>query len=85
MAGKVLKCHWRYFSDGPEVKTLCFHCRGVGSIPGQGTKILYATWQGKKKKKKLLKVKDLSGSKKSRGFRGRRGQQYPDVFKSLLK
>ena len=38
-----------------------------------------------KKKKKLLKVKDLSGSKKSRGFGGRRGQQYPDVFKSLLK
>ena len=56
----------------------------MGSIPGQGTKILNATWQGKKKKK-LLKVKDLSGSKKSRGFGGRRGQQYPDVFKSLLK
>ena len=39
----------------------------------------------KKKKKKLLKVKDLSGSKKSRRFGGRKGQQYPDVFKNLLK
>ena len=40
---------------------------------------------GSVKKKKLLKVKDLSGSKKSRGFGGRKGQQYPDVFKNLLK
>ena len=26
---------------GPVVKTLCFHCRGLGSIPGQGTKLLH--------------------------------------------
>lgn len=29
----------RVFPGGPVVKTLCFHCRGTGSIPGQGTKI----------------------------------------------
>ena len=40
------KSYWRYFPDGPVVKTLYFHCRGVGSISGQGTKILYAKWQG---------------------------------------
>ena len=25
--------------DGPMAKTLCFQCRGLGSIPGQGIKI----------------------------------------------
>ena len=29
---------------GPVVKTPCFHCRGIGSVPGQGTKILHAMW-----------------------------------------
>ena len=36
------------------VKTPCFHCRGTGSVPGRGTKILHATWCGKKKKKFLI-------------------------------
>ena len=31
------------FSGSPVVKTLHFHCRGMGSIPGQGTKILHVT------------------------------------------
>ena len=26
------------------VRTLSFHCRGLGSIPDQGTKILHAVW-----------------------------------------
>ena len=30
------------FSGHPVVKTLCFHCRGLGLIPGQGTKIAQA-------------------------------------------
>ena len=32
----------REFPEGPVVRTWCFHCRGPGSIPGQGTKILRA-------------------------------------------
>ena len=31
---------------------LCFHCRGAGSIPGPGTKILHAMWHGQKKKER---------------------------------
>ena len=33
---------------------LCFQCRGVGLIPGQGTKIPHATWWGQKKKFKVF-------------------------------
>ena len=42
-------CSWeyfknllRYFHRGPVVKTVHFHRRGMGLIPGQGTKILPA-------------------------------------------
>ena len=34
---------------GPLVKTLCFQCRGLCSIPGGETKIPYETQGGKKK------------------------------------
>ena len=37
---------------GPVVKHLHFHCRGVGSIPAQGTKILHASWHREKKEKR---------------------------------
>ena len=40
------------FPGGPVVKTPCFQCRGMGSIPGQGTKIPQAVWPKKKKKRK---------------------------------
>ena len=30
------------FPGGPVVKTLCFQCRGTGSVPGQGTEIPHA-------------------------------------------
>ena len=30
---------------------LSFHCRGAGSIPGWGTKILHVKWGGQKRKK----------------------------------
>ena len=40
------------FSGHPVVKTLCFHCRGLGLIPGQGTKIPHATWHNPKEEKK---------------------------------
>ena len=41
----------REFPGGPVVKTLCFHCWGLGSIPGGGTKILQAERLSQKNKK----------------------------------
>ena len=42
--------------EGPVVRTWCFHCRGPGSSPGQGTKISQAVcvawWKKLKKRKK---------------------------------
>ena len=35
---------------GPVVKTLHFHHRGTGFLPGQGTKIPYAAWYNQNKK-----------------------------------
>ena len=32
----------RGFPGGTVFRALCFHCRGKGSVPGQGTKILHA-------------------------------------------
>ena len=40
------------FPGGPVVRTQHFHCPGLGSIPGWGTKIPQAAWQSQKKKKK---------------------------------
>ena len=37
---------------GPVIKNLPCNAGDMGSIPGQGTKILHATWRSKKKKKK---------------------------------
>ena len=31
---------------GPVVKAPCFHCRGMGSTPGQGRKTTYVEWHG---------------------------------------
>ena len=33
------------------VRILGFHCRGLGSIPGQGSEILQAAWYGKEGRK----------------------------------
>ena len=49
------KTYYREFPGGPVVRTLCFHCRGHGSIHGWGTKILQAMQQGQKKKKTYYK------------------------------
>ena len=42
------------------VKTQCFHYRGLGSIPGQGSKIPQATWHShvnnNNNKNKQLKI-----------------------------
>ena len=37
------------------VRLLGFHCQGLGSVPGQGTEILQAMWNGQKKKKSWMK------------------------------
>ena len=37
------------FPGGPVVKTLPSNTMGVGSIPGQGTKILHVSWPKKPK------------------------------------
>ena len=42
------------FPGGPVVKNQCFHCRGTGSIPGQGTKVPQAVQCSQKKKKKKV-------------------------------
>ena len=36
------------FSGSPVVRTQHFHCGGLGSIPGQGTRIPQATQHGQK-------------------------------------
>ena len=43
--------YYREFPGGQVVKTQHFHCHGLGSIPGRGTKILHASLCGQKKKK----------------------------------
>ena len=49
----VLKINCRDFSGGPVIKTRTSPIGGIGSIPGQGTKILHVMWCGQKKKKKI--------------------------------
>ena len=39
----------RELPGGLVVRIRHFHCCGPGSIPGQGTEILQATWHGQKK------------------------------------
>ena len=55
------QCHWithfkmlREFPGGPVVMTRCFHCRGLGLIPGGETKIPQAVQWGQKKKQKSI-------------------------------
>ena len=43
------------FPGGLGVRIPDFHCHGLGSIPGRGTKILQAAQRGQKKKKKKRK------------------------------
>ena len=40
----------REFPGCAVVRALCFHYESAGSIPGQGTKILQATWCDQKNK-----------------------------------
>ena len=45
---------WGEFPGGPVVRTWGFHHGGLGSIPGQGTKIPQAKWHGQKKKTEIF-------------------------------
>ena len=44
----------REFPGGPVVKIWSYHYKGLGSVPGWGTKISQAAQQGRKKKKKHM-------------------------------
>ena len=48
---------FRTFHGATGVKTPSFKCRGMGLIPGQGTKILHALWCGQKINKNTLGLK----------------------------
>ena len=50
----------RELPGDPVVWALCFHFQGLGSIPGQGTKIPQAVWCGQEKKKE--KKRSLSAT-----------------------
>ena len=50
------------FPGSPVVKTLLFHCRGVGLSPGQGIKILHALMSRPKLKKKKKKSPNASST-----------------------
>ena len=59
------------FPGTPVVKTPCFQCRGVGSIPGQGTKIPHAMqYVAKKEKKKRICSCDYGGWHVPKSARG---------------
>ena len=49
----LINTHYRNFSGGLVVKTLHFYTGGMGSIPGQGTKISHVMWHTKKEEKKI--------------------------------
>ena len=57
---KIAKWHlvhsWE-FPNGLVIKDSGFHCRGVGVIPGQGTKISHASVPKKKKRWYIQRVK----------------------------
>ena len=50
----ALKRMNRDFPGGPVVTTPLFNAGGVGSIPGQGTKIPHAMQCGQKKKREIM-------------------------------
>ena len=54
---------------GPMVRTQCFHCWGLGSIPGRGTKTLYVVWHGQKQTNKNP-AKLARGSVSKRDLKG---------------
>ena len=70
------------FPGDPVVRTWCFHCQGLGSIPSQGTKNPQALQQCQGKKKKRLNKHKLKSEclKKKKIIEGHTAQ-----FENLLK
>lgn len=61
------------FPGGLVAETLRFHSRGVGLIPGPGTKILHelrscASWHSQKNKKRFVVVQERGKGGKGQGF-----------------
>ena len=50
LIGSLLEYGLGEFPGGPVVRTLHFHCRGLGFDPWLGTKIPKAMWRGLKKR-----------------------------------
>lgn len=48
-----------YRGPSPVVKTLCFHCRGMNSVSGEGMKILHAILHSQNIENKTNKHKKL--------------------------
>ena len=46
------------FLGGPVIRTWCFHCGDLGSIPGQGTKTQQVTQGSQKKKRERENVRN---------------------------
>lgn len=49
----------REFLSGPAVRTQCFHCYGLGSVPGCRSNILKVSWCGQKKNKGVVDNRSL--------------------------
>ena len=56
---------------------------GVGSIPGRGTKILYATWRGQKKKKKFFYRLFLAFIHLVKGFKVFKSVEAAEIYSKL--
>ena len=59
---------WGKFPGGLVVRPQRFHCPGLGSIPGQGTKIPQYPWHAKNKqtKNKTASKEDIELSEQAR-------------------
>lgn len=53
----------RELPGGPVLRIQCFHCRGMGSVPGWGTKDPASCLTQQKKKKKRKMVQKVKNSK----------------------
>ena len=66
------------FPGGPVVRTPCCHCRGPGSIPGQGTEVLQALQHSQKKRKGGQR--DLESDQESRCSTKAKGGQKETIY-----
>ena len=72
------------FPGGPVVRTRRFHCSGLGSIPGQGTKIPQAMWLGQKSKQTIRQKSKPSIEKSQNFIEGHFGQPKCQIILILM-